>query len=124
MKIWSIVVLLTMTLMVASCNSGMEYIPCSTVIVKISEDKTTFELKLDQEQDWDRVSKCIWTVDGKEVAAKGRSVSLPIDRSTSHVFECTLYVGENLWCSFVGECPRIDSYGNLPIKEIESTDLQ
>ena len=51
MKIWSIVVLLIITLMVASCNSGMEYIPCSTMIVKISEDKTTFELKLDQEQD-------------------------------------------------------------------------
>ena len=124
MKIWSIVVLLIITLMVASCNSGMEYIPCSTMIVKISEDKTTFELKLDQEQDWARVSKCIWTVAGKEIDAKGRSVSLPIDRSTSHVFECTLYVGENLWCSFVGECPKIGSDGNLPIKEIESTDLQ
>lgn len=124
MKIWSIVVLLIITLMVASCNSGMEYIPCSTMIVKISEDKTTFELKLDQEQDWDRVSECIWTVDGKEVNATGKSVSLDIDRSTSHVFECTLFVGDNLWCSFSGECPRISSTGTQTIKETESVDIQ
>lgn len=124
MKIWNIVVLLVITLMVASCNSGMEYIPCSTVIVKISEDKTTLELKLDQEQDWDRVSKCIWTVDGKEVNATGKSVSLDIDRSTSHVFECTLFVGDNLWCSFSGECPRISSTGTQTIKETESVDIQ
>ena len=124
MKAWSIVVLLIITLMVASCNSGMEYIPCSTMIVKISEDKTTLELKLDQEQDWDRVSKCIWTVDGKEVDTTGRSVSLDIDRSTSHVFECTLFVGDNLWYSFSGECPRISSTGTQTIKETESVDIQ
>ena len=124
MKIWSIVVLLIITLMVASCNSGMEYIPCSIMIVKISEDKTTFELNLDQEQDWDRVSKCIWTVDGKEIDAKGRSVSLDTDRSTSHIFECSLFVGDNLWCSFSGECPRISSTGTQTIKETESVDIQ
>ena len=124
MKIWSIVLVLILALVAISCNSGMEYIPSSTMVVRINEDNTTFELKLDQEKDWDRVSRCVWTVDGKEIDAKGRIISLPIDRTTSHSFECTLYVGENLWCSFVGECPRIDSYGNLPIKEIESTDLQ
>ena len=124
MKAWSIFLVLIVALVAISCNSGMEYIPSSTMVVRINENKTTFDLKLDQEKDWDRVSRCVWTVDGKEVDTTGRSVSLDIDRSTSHVFECTLFVGDNLWCSFAGECPRISSTGNQTIKEIESVDMQ
>ena len=124
MKAWRIVLVLIVPLVAISCNSGMEYIPSSTMVVRINEDNTTFELKLDQEKDWDRVSRCVWTVDGKEVDTTGRSVSLDIDRSTPHVFECTLFVGDNLWCSFSGECPRINSTGNQTIKEIESVNIQ
>ena len=124
MKVWNIVLVLIVALVAISCNSGMEYIPSSTMVVRINEDKTTFELKLDQEKDWDRVSRCVWTVDEKEVDTTGRSVSLDIDRSTSHVFECTLFVGDNLWCTFSGECPRINSTGNQTIKEIESVNIQ
>ena len=124
MKACRIVLVLILALVAISCNSGMEYIPSSTMVVRINEDNTTFELKLDQEKDWDRVSRCVWTVDGKEVDTTGRSVSLDIDRSTPHVFECTLFVGDNLWCSFSGECPRINSTGNQTIKEIESVNIQ
>ena len=89
MKVWSIVLVLIVALVAISCNSGMEYIPISTMVVRINEEKTTFELKLNQEKDWDRVSRCVWTVDGKEGNARGRSDYLDTDRSTSHTFECS-----------------------------------
>ncbi|MGN1189557.1 MAG: hypothetical protein ACI4SL_04080 [Candidatus Ornithospirochaeta sp.] len=123
MKAIGIGILLVLTLGLVGCNSGREYLPCSTLVVRSEENGVILELKLDTESDWDKVSKCVWMIDGKEQEGKGRFIELSLDRTVSHDIKCNLFVGNNLWCSLGGLFPANVSQNTQTQKEIIAADI-
>lgn len=125
MRIYRFICILALAIILVGCNSGKEYLPCSTLIVSSRNNEVVLELKLDNVSDWDRVSKCKWKVDGREIDAEGKTIALSLDKSSSHVVACSLYVGKNLWYSIEGiYIPKDTLEGNNVISiEIESDDV-
>lgn len=88
------------------CSGDLEYIPAASLMVGRAGGNTTLELKLERDDAWDRVSRCIWKIDSIQAENEGRRISISLDREVSHAISCTLYVGDNLWSCFIGHCPK------------------